>query len=111
MEIREYKINPSDDGSRAFQSDRWLKGPEFLWNDQSTWYPRGPYNFNNDDTDLEIKRDVLLKASVEENHAMARLVSHYSSWKRLVRAVAWLRRFLKYLAVKIVQNGSHLPLI
>ena len=112
-------MNPADEASRGHQTERWLRGPEFLWKPESEW-PHQPF----DDaevlpSDPEVKANSLVvkkrpstevgdQVDDEPNtvgfqHAVdpvQKLAEHYSSWYRLKKAVAWLMRARNVLQAK-----------
>ena len=119
------KENPADDvsrglsGSDMISSDRWRRGPEFLWQEESAWptnpvVPEIPHN----DEEVKIQAkccvaDVQCDAKVvEEDDAptadkeeepkdlMVRFIESYSCWYRLKKGMAWLLRCKNWLRVK-----------
>ncbi|KAK3712744.1 hypothetical protein QZH41_003350 [Actinostola sp. cb2023] len=56
------KSNPADDASRGLSADemlqtqRWINGPEFLWQNEENW-PKRPAVMDATDDDLEIKKE------------------------------------------------------
>ena len=90
------KMNPADVGSRdCFPSglDSWLSGPEFLPGDFSGW-PTEPATRAAVPT-CEVKSSpvALTSISAVSKGPTDTLISHFSSFDRLMRAVAWYRRF------------------
>ena len=62
-------LNPGDDLSRGLSaeallsSDRWIKGPAFLWEQKEQW-PQGPLSLGSiPDADPEVKVDVNVNAT------------------------------------------------
>ena len=113
-------LNPADEASRGCQTERWLKGPDFLWKPESEW-PEQPQdepkvspsdpevkansfvvNDKSCTDDSENSRDapgvVAADASI---HPVQKLTEHYSSWYRLKKAVAWLMRARCLLQAKV----------
>lgn len=89
--------NPADDASRGIQSDRWLKGPDFLHHEEGSW-PQ-PLEGLGCDTDLEIKTFACsseVTKTCEENSTLS-LVHYHSSWIKLVKSVAWILRIKRKL--------------
>ena len=92
-------LNPGDDLSRGLSaeallsSDRWIKGPAFLW-------PQGPLSLGSiPDEDPEVKVGVNVHAtSVAATFCPA---VHYfrrtSSWHRLKKSIAWFLRYRENL--------------
>jgi hypothetical protein len=68
------KLNPADDASRGLtadeitQNERWLKGPEFLWQPNEAWQNQPEPGLKNLDNDPELKSEnPILAATIEEN--------------------------------------------
>ncbi|XP_025405599.1 uncharacterized protein LOC112679881 [Sipha flava] len=77
--------NPADICSRGLRP-RQMQGAVLWWN--------GP----------EQRTPQLVLSTIDESRD---LVSRYSDWHRLTRAIAWLRRFVEYLQSKRKWSGSH----
>ncbi|XP_044184754.1 uncharacterized protein LOC122964893 [Acropora millepora] len=98
-------LNPGDDLSRGLSaeallnSDRWIKGPAFLWLPKESW-PLGPLSLGSVlDTDPEAK----VKAQVNVTsvtQSLCPLIEYFrrtSSWCRLKKLVAWILRYRENL--------------
>ena len=91
--------NPADLVSRGMHasglihSDLWQSGPSFLQSTSERW-PAAPANKEVDCDDPEVKA-VASAATVQRATPIEGLARHYSSWSRLVRAVALLRRLIR----------------
>ncbi|XP_042217353.1 uncharacterized protein LOC121862964 [Homarus americanus] len=81
---------------------RWIRGPDFLLSVEERW-PKGkelPAVLNDL---LEVKREVhqrsvvALAVSEQSKWSLAKLWLRYSSWYRLVKGVAWIKRFIWWL--------------
>lgn len=48
-------LNPADDATRGNQSERWLRGPEFLYQEEGKW-PCDHSVMSVNDGDLEVKK-------------------------------------------------------
>lgn len=90
--------NPADDASRGLKIEhlvqgRWIDSPKFLWEAEREW-PVYPVDTEIVD-DLEVKRNFIANAVVTEDtgNVTKRLITHFSSWKRLKVAVGWLLKF------------------
>lgn len=102
-------LNPADDASRGLSAsqmvvnERWLKGPKFLWDGESTWPKESSSTSSNVPVDdPEAKKEVQAHHTVgrEEPQSLDVMINRYSSWYRLKRGVAWLLRFKEYLLEK-----------
>ena len=86
--------NPADDASRGLQinkfltNERWLKGPEFLWKEETQWPNRKVFKV--DDNDREVKAVSTATAVDEPKSVIDTLLSKYSSWNQLRRIMAWI---------------------
>ncbi|XP_054752108.2 uncharacterized protein LOC129257739 [Lytechinus pictus] len=101
------KLNPADEGSRGLSgrdmaSDpRWLNGPDFLWEEESSWPTQPSVLQNVSDDDPEIKKTAQVNlSSVEKDVGINNMLQRYSSWNKLKRGVAWLLRYKGYLRAK-----------
>ena len=94
------KLNPTDDVSRGLQmneflkNERWLKGPSFLWRSEDQWPVRKCEQVAMEK--LEIKKEVYL-TTVVPTAPLNGLLTRFSSWITLLRAVAWLLKFLQWI--------------
>jgi len=95
------KRNPPDAASRGLyakallESDFWRSGPDFLWQDESSWPTPPTCEENIIDDVLEIKREVHVHA-IDLDKSMEtieKLLCYFSSWVNLRKSVAYLLRF------------------
>ncbi|XP_033105089.1 uncharacterized protein LOC117107502 [Anneissia japonica] len=99
------KSNPADEGSRGIhaceitEDCRWLRGPEFLWKADTEW-PIMPVSIDN--KDLEFKTPPV--HSLACRATMMDVILRYSTWTKLLKGLAWLLKFKKYLLKK--RKGS-----
>ena len=97
--------NPADDGSKGLKqdnllkNDRWLRRPEFLWKDQERW-PKLKDTLIIKNDDPEVRKEARVYTVISAVHPLESLISYFSSWWKLKRAVAWLLRFKEYLRMK-----------
>ncbi|XP_042228142.1 uncharacterized protein LOC121870386 [Homarus americanus] len=102
-------MNPEDDESRGLSLGnlidvcRWIQAPVFLWKveEQTPEKPRLPLNLSGD---MEVKQTLAILATgslatrdTQTKNALYILWARYSNWPYLLRGVAWLRRFIKWL--------------
>jgi len=104
----ESKRNPSDAASRGLsakallKSDSWKRGPDFLWQEQSSWSTPAACQVNISD-DPEIKREVRVH-TVELDKSMEtaeKLLCYFSSWDKLRKSVVYILRFKSWLLNKV----------
>jgi hypothetical protein len=96
-------INPADIASRGkpvgkfLKSERWFQAPKFLWEPPDSWpdedVPKLPVD------DLEIKEEKLIGA-IAVVSPMDCLIHRYSSWTKLLRLTAILKKFCCYVRDK-----------
>ncbi|XP_043204840.1 uncharacterized protein LOC122372053 [Amphibalanus amphitrite] len=90
--------NPADLVSRGMNasflihSDLWRFGPSFLNGKDQEW-PANPAEDAVSEADPEVKA-VVMTTTCKDISPIEKLTQYYSSWRRLVRAVALLRRLV-----------------
>ena len=107
------KENPGDDTTRGLnltttkRNERWLKGPEFLYLEESKW-PVQPKNLMIDNNDKEVKRIKANTVSITHD-VIAILEVRISNWLKLKRIVAsvlrWSSKFDK-MNVSLLQKSE-----
>lgn len=122
------KLNPGDEASRGMnaakflEDERWTRGPDFLWKNDSEWPVQPPLSSEIAIGDPEIKkRSSFLPACVssvkvtegnmeQDIDPVTQLVDYYSSWYSVKRAVALLLRVRDALLTRVhekkTQNSS-----
>ena len=102
--------NPADDGSKGLRlgtlikNDRWLTGPEFLWEDEARWPKMIDIPCVKDD-DPEIRKESqVYTASVNSDVMGEVLFKYYSTWWKLKVTISWLLRYKRYLRNKALQR-------
>jgi len=104
--------NPSNAASRGLsakallESDSWRSGPEFLWQDESSWQTPPTRQENISDDDPEIKREVRVH-TVELDKSMEtveKLLCSFSSWDKLRKSVVYILRFKEQGALQVRPN-------
>ena len=77
--------NPADDGLKGLKidtmlrNDRWLKGPNFLWEDESHWPKMIKIPVLKDD-DVEVRKEAQIYVSTVQSNVLDDLISYYSCW-------------------------------
>jgi len=90
-------------------NSHWLKGPEFLWHDDSDW-PISPAT-TTDVSDLELKEETLSCLTVSQDSSdtvVQQFLVRYSLWYKLKKSVAWLLRVRTFLWNKVHRKQCHL---
>ena len=102
-------MNPADDASKGLKlnqmitNPRWLKGPKFLWQNESCW----PTNIDVPPLsveDPEVRKETRVYDTKTNNDCVESLIQRFSSWRRLKRAVAWLIRYKQFLNRKVYEK-------
>ena len=90
--------NPADGASKGLKidtmlrNDLWLKGPKFLWEDESHW-PKMIKTPVLKDDDVEVRTEAQIYVSAVESNVVDDLISYYSCWWKLKCSIAWLLRY------------------
>ena len=105
------KRNPADHVSRGLDAEEllrckeWSKGPEFLSQTRENWPKEKDLPEAKLDDDVEVKLDTTACVSITAEESTDRLFRRYSSWFQLRKAVAWLRRFIRFKRDKTVETS------
>jgi hypothetical protein len=91
-------MKPSDLDSESI----WQKGPEYLKLPIEQW-PISKESLEMSQLPDRIGVKLAYATSVTEN-VINQIFIRYSSWDRLSSAIAWLRRFLRYISKQIVEG-------
>ncbi|XP_031425669.1 uncharacterized protein LOC116220856 [Clupea harengus] len=108
------KDNPADDSSRGLNAGRfmeqrrWIHAPEFLWNTKESWPEEEVLDSVSQDDPEVRKSATVLAAVVNPATPTDQLISFFSDWRRLLKAVAWFIR-LKKMLMLIVKRGKEQP--
>ncbi|XP_055918431.1 uncharacterized protein LOC129950523 [Eupeodes corollae] len=91
------KLNVADDATRSglkeFHPDsRWFRGPEFLYGNETTW-PINKLLPPSAADELEFIGIVSQKSSIPQYELPD--VTRFSNWSRLIRATAWMLRYVR----------------
>ncbi|XP_003724582.2 uncharacterized protein LOC100890015 [Strongylocentrotus purpuratus] len=93
-------LNPADAGSRGLKvqelllNEEWKSGPEFLLKSEEEWPKTPDMSRDGKDEQLEIKKTCMvgLTRPGGEVSTVHKLITYFSDWTRLRRAVAWWLR-------------------
>ena len=106
------ETNPADDATRGLSAgdlskqSKWLHGPQFLWETKDLW-PEGPIVLSPVPDEFLPAKQKCAKVNVvlcKRLDPTDSLISKYSSWHRLKKAVAWILRYKMYLRCKAKQS-------
>ncbi|CAH8518996.1 unnamed protein product [Schistosoma guineensis] len=92
--------NPADWTSRGIRKEldlkNWIEGPSFLWKKESV----GTLTLmcENPPENVEFKRCHTTNA-VALKHSSSPILLYHSNWIKLIKAVAWLRRYVIYVTI------------
>lgn len=87
-------LNPADQASRGVSADiflknkTWISGPDFLVQPEISSLVMLDQTLAADDP--EVKRTAVMNTLSAEQDAVSKLISHYSEWHRLKKAIAWI---------------------
>ncbi|KAK4474259.1 hypothetical protein MN116_000293 [Schistosoma mekongi] len=103
------RLNPADLASRGTMdvkvlNEKWLSGPLFLREPEDKW-PNKEEEPIMCEISLEFRSNVALIQTVERSSCLQPLFEYYSSWYNLMKATAWLLKYVEYL--KIIYGGGH----
>ena len=102
-------LNPTDGLSRGMSvgelmnSTIWKNGPNFLWQSKENWPQIVRVQMKCEEEELEVKLCVT-QTSIAENNSTDSLLSYYSVWNKLLRAVAWVRKFIEWLRTRMTTS-------
>ena len=110
------KDNPADELSRGMNakelttSKRWIEGPSFLSDQESSWPPQPDFVNTPLPSDAEIKRESCVYQTKQQTTIIERLIASHSSWHKLKRSVVWILRAKELLRNKAnrSRNGKFL---
>ena len=87
------------------QNDRWLTGPKFLKESESEW-PRLQEIPVLKDEDPQVRKETQIYAVSVRDNGLDDLISFYSNWWKLKRAVGWWLRYKQYLQCKVQERSN-----
>ena len=89
----------------------WLRGPEFLWQDDNSWPERPGVLPPLPESDPEIKRESKVNAAVSvSQEELYKLLNYYSSWYKLLKALTLLSRFKQFIRWKFAPGKGAVEL-
>ena len=94
------ELNPADDASRGLSAkeilskERWIHGPAFLLKPETEWPFEEPGELPENEAEIKGEKPVFVMTAPD---SLQELLTRYSSWSTLLRKVAWLTKFKKYL--------------
>ena len=103
--------NPADLFSRGVmpasykKSETWLKGPDFLLEDDVKW-PASPVLLQPLDNDPEVKQDVRSHATSTVYNCFDVLFARFSVFYKMLSVVAWMLRFMSNLSKRLCGKES-----
>lgn len=111
------KLNPADEASRGLRAEvllrpnRWMNGPDFLARPKDLWpkLPSQDKNLSSDDP--EVKQDLAVNSTVIVDDPTVKLLTYFSEWNRLKKAVAWflkVKEMLKLACKKKPQGDTEM---
>jgi len=104
------KLNPADEATRDIMepvlnsNSRWLTGPAFLKLDENQWPSETVQNTKDIDGEVELRQEIILHIDLKDDTGLPD-ANRFSSWLKLIRATAWVLRFLKNCMTKKKHNG------
>ena len=107
----ETKKNPADHTSCGLipsyskKVKSWISGPEFLWQEDSKWPNLKDQLPDISNEDLEVKTNVSINVIKIECDILSDMVERISSWKKLLRVMAFVMKFMKRMT-KISADGN-----
>ena len=100
-------LNPADEASRGIQGSelqdgcRWIRGPAFLTLNEGDWPTTTQVIPDIATNDPEVKKAPICLATTrteKDIDVIRTLWEQQSSWHRLLKTIAWLRRFVQWCA-------------
>ncbi|XP_062535271.1 uncharacterized protein LOC134204461 [Armigeres subalbatus] len=97
------KTNVADEGTKwqkipdLSPSSRWFRGPEFMWQQKSAW-PVQPSVHG------ETTTEMIATINVHTIREPILNFTNYSNWRRLLRIIAYVLRFMRNLRARLQQR-------
>lgn len=102
----ETKLNPADKASRGVNAStllnctEWIQGPKFLWKEEQDWPQNlmvSTFSLSTDDPEVRRVATVCNTVIQNVNNPTNQLLTHFSSWTKLRRAVVWFLKLKKII--------------
>lgn len=102
----ETKLNPADKASRGVSAStllnctEWIQGPKFLWKEEQDWPQNlmvSTFSLSTDDPEVRRVATVCNTVIQNVNNPTNQLLTYFSSWTKLRRAVVWFLKLKKIL--------------
>ena len=109
--------NPADDASRGLTVDsiifknRWINGPDFLWEPESRWPVQPVAQMSDDDPEIKRESQALLSLTNTGTIFINQVLEYFSSWYRLKKFVAWILRYREKLKQSSKRRKEGLALV
>ena len=87
--------------------EKWLKGPSFL----QDYVPLASHPTVLPPDGIELKKGAAVVNTAFQSTSMTQLLSHYSDWSKLLRAVAWILRFISYMKVMFSKKRDGMVIV
>ena len=110
----ESKFNSVDDTSRDLSASnqeevkRWVRGPEFLWKDESSWVnqeDKETLELNEDDPEDKVTVTANIN-KVDDEETVPQILNRFSSWYKMLRVMAWVVRWIKMLRQSVNKGND-----
>ena len=109
--------NPADDASRGLTVDsvismnRWINGPDFLWEPESRWPVQPVAQMLDDDPEIKRESQALFSLTNAGSNYINQLLEYFSSWYRLKQFGAWILRYREKLKQSSKRRREGLALV
>ena len=111
----ESKFNPADDTSRGLSASnqekvkRWVRDPEFLWKDESSWVnqeDKETLELNEDDPEDKVTVTANIN-KVDDEETVPQILNRLSSWYKMLRVMVWVVRWIKMLRQSVNKGNDN----
>ena len=87
---------------------RWLKGPEFLWKDESSWVNQGDkkaLELNEDNPEVKVTVTVIINKGDDEK-IVPQILNRFLSWCRMLRVITWIIRWINMVRQSVNEGNA-----